>query len=274
MMEAPVTAHRSKTLNNVASALFSAQLTLFAPGIYAVGLPDTGQSLCDNGANVMEACSSANTGDTTTMPRQDGRFGRDPTAGGTGFDYIKVCNSGELAGSGSCPADPAHGPGANEWGCTQDNITGLMWEIKTIDGTLRDMNWTYTWYDSDATANGGQPGCAENSSCPRTSDNCLDSSRCDSEKYLADVNSSLLCGYDNWRLPSKRELESLVHFGTTSPSIDAGLFPNSGSSIYWTSTTHAQNLANAWFVDFNNGFASNFDKSDSLYIRVVRGGAF
>lgn len=46
----------------------------------AAGLPDTGQDLCDNGSNVLVACTSANTGDTATYPRQDGRFGRDAKA--------------------------------------------------------------------------------------------------------------------------------------------------------------------------------------------------
>jgi hypothetical protein len=69
----------------------------------AASLPDAGQALCDNGSNVLAACTSANTGDAATYPRQDGRFGRDAKAragtltkigaGVAGFDYTKVANS-------------------------------------------------------------------------------------------------------------------------------------------------------------------------------------
>ena len=31
-------------------------------------------------------------------------------------------------------------------GCVQDNVTGLMWEVKTTDGGLRDWTKTYTNY--------------------------------------------------------------------------------------------------------------------------------
>jgi len=37
---------------------------------HAVGLPDTGQNLCDDGANVLVACSALNTGPGATYPRQ------------------------------------------------------------------------------------------------------------------------------------------------------------------------------------------------------------
>jgi hypothetical protein len=30
----------------------------------------------------------------------------------------------------------------------RDNVTGLVWEVKTADGGLRDQKWSYTWYDS------------------------------------------------------------------------------------------------------------------------------
>ena len=50
----------------------------FPPVVMAVGLPDTGMELCDNGSNSMVACTASNIGDSATMPRQDGRFGRDP----------------------------------------------------------------------------------------------------------------------------------------------------------------------------------------------------
>ena len=55
-------------------------LLFAAVPVHAAGLPDTGQDLCDNGSHVLVACSTANTGDAATYPRQDGRFGRDAAA--------------------------------------------------------------------------------------------------------------------------------------------------------------------------------------------------
>jgi hypothetical protein len=46
-----------------------------------------------------------------------------------GFDYTKLCNSGEASGQGSCIASPSKGSGPAQWGCTRDNVTGLIWRI-------------------------------------------------------------------------------------------------------------------------------------------------
>ena len=44
------------------------------------------------------------------------------------------------------------------------------------------------------------------------------------------------------------------------------------SSNYWSSTTNANNTDNAWHVNFNNGNVNNNNKSNSYYVRAVRGG--
>jgi hypothetical protein len=44
------------------------------------------------------------------------------------------------------------------------------------------------------------------------------------------------------------------------------------SSYYWSSTTNANNTNNAWCVNFNNGNVNNINKSNSYYVRAVRGG--
>jgi hypothetical protein len=72
--------------------------------------------------------------------------------------YTKVCNSGQLAGKGACAADPVLGTNLNQWGCTRDNKTKLIWEIKNDYKGLRDKDWTYTWYEPDMSQNSGYPG--------------------------------------------------------------------------------------------------------------------
>jgi len=245
---------------------------------YATGLPDTGQNSCYEGPGLpLVACSEINTGDAADYPGQDGRYGRDAAAtlgqlpkigaGEFGRDYTKVCNSGELAGAGDCPDDPILGNGDNEWACTQDNVTGLMWEVKTDDGGLRDRDWEYSWYNTDASTNGGNAGSPDNGN------NCSDLTRCDTQKYQSDINTVMpLCGYTQWRLPSKRELLTITNLnGNTVPDY----FPNTQDSQYWSATSYVvKPVHRAWVVDIFTAGTTLGDKSTSTHLRLVRGVRF
>lgn len=69
------------------------------------------------------------------------------------FSYTKIANDGsELSKTVKL------GTGAKDWACTKDNNTGLIWEVKTNDGGLRDKDWKYTWYNPDSKTNGGFEG--------------------------------------------------------------------------------------------------------------------
>lgn len=255
-------------------------------------LPDTGQNLCYDGTD-MVTCTQGNSGDAGTYPGQDGRFGRDAAAdegqltkigsGEAGFDYTRLCNSGEEEGQNNCPSGLTAtniGSGANQWGCTRDNITGLIWEVKHNDNTsLQHKDWTYTWYNADSNSNGGDAG-VEDTGNGVGSDNCLDDARCDTEKYVADVNALNICGEttDDWHLPRFNELESIAHLGrgsTTAPAplIDQTVFPNTISDSYSTAAPFASFPAVVWAVNFApyiSGYAKN--KSDLFHVRLVRGG--
>ena len=41
---------------------------------------------------------------------------------------------------------------AASWTMVRDNVTGLIWEVKTDDGSVHDKDNTYTWYDSNTEA--------------------------------------------------------------------------------------------------------------------------
>jgi hypothetical protein len=211
-----------------------------------LGFNDSGQNRCVDGSNLV-ACTSANAGNATSYSRQDGRFGRDAAAtagvltktggGNAGFDFTRLCNSGEPAGSGSCPASPVQGSGANEWGCTRDNVTGLVWLLETSVG-----NWTYA-----------------------------------TETYPTTANTAGRCGYTTgWWLPTLSELVSIIDIGQTESlaTIDQNYFPGdytSAMTVAWSATPAATSLA--WYVWFAQGLTyANLKSNDQLSVRLVHPG--
>lgn len=232
---------------------------------HAAGLPDTGQTLCyDNTAAAGVVPASEPT--ATNYPGQDCRYGRDVVgaaktgAGAKGLDYTKIANNGSTAA-----ADTLLGTGDTAWACTQDNITGLMWEVKTTSG-LRNRNHAYTWYNSTAT-NGGTAGTETGGTCETVG-------RCDTEKFVADVNIATLCSYTDWRMPTVRELLTLVLLDGTNPSIDPTYFPQTYASDYWSASSDVSATASAWVVSFWFGVSAGSNKSNAKFVRLVRGGQF
>jgi hypothetical protein len=128
-------------------------------------------------------------------------------------------------------------------GTVTDNNSGLMWQ-KENGGD------SYNWYVAsgiyDATSNPGS----------------------------TNVCGSLALGdYSDWRLPSKKELVSLVDYSVASPgpTINA-VFTGSLSSFYWTSADLAGSQTNGWAVSFNDGHVSYVSKTATFPVRCVRGG--
>ncbi len=229
----------------------------------SAGLNDTGISAC-GAANTMNDANCASVApDGGAYPRQDARYGRDAQAangllpktgaGAAGFDFSKIGNNGSVLAAGA-----VLGTAATQWACTRDNVTGLIWEVKATSG-LRDQNNTYSWYQSSVgTSNGGT---------------CSSSGNCDTEKFTAEVNASALCGYQDWRLPTAKELQSIVKFSQVLPSIDVDYFPNTstvGTKLWWTGTRGSL-FSYAWFVDFGNGGASTDAVASKSKVRLVRG---
>jgi len=77
------------------------------------------------------------------------------------------------------------------------NVTGLIWENKTVDGTIHDKNKTFTWYDSNPATNGGYAGTPGDDT--------------DTEDFIRTLNSAHLGGYSDWRLPTMNELDSIQY---------------------------------------------------------------
>lgn len=150
-------------------------------------------------------------------------------------------------------------------GMVQDNVTGLVWEMKErMDSVAdytnpHDADNTYTWCDTDSNTNGGYAGtCGAN----------------DTTGFLSALNMANFGGHNDWRLPTIKELATLVDLSQSVPAIDPVFAATIQSSHYWSSTTNAQNSQYAWLVQFPYGSSDglNGKKSSDHYVCAVRGG--
>lgn len=213
------------------------------------------------------------TSEPASHPRQDSSFGRDAAnaigalpkvgAGPRGFDFTKVANNG-----GQLPDNAALGFAAGDWGCTYDNVTGLLWEVKVSAPThLRSASNTYTWFNTDPATNGTFEGTPNGGNCPIAG-------HCDTTQFVADVNAAGLCGHTDWRLPRLKELESLIDFAVTipGPTIVQSWFPNTAPFGHWTATAYNLDASAAWIAFFDTGASWSWQKWRSYAVRLVRQG--
>jgi hypothetical protein len=132
-----------------------------------------------------------------------------------------------------------------------DQLTGLAW---APDGNLmpaRDSGW-----DSDATADDGMV----------TWQHALD--------YVAKLNQENYLGHGDWRLPNRRELRSLVHYGQDNTA--SWLYSQGATTAqagqYWTSTSYSNDPRDAWSVNMKGGQMVNERKTAARHVWPVRAG--
>jgi len=78
--------------------------------------------------------------------------------------------------------------------------------------------------------------------------------------------------YQDWRLPNKKELQSLVARNCSSPSINEIVFPATAGSGLWSSSPGALNSNSVWLVFFSYGDADSSGRNNTSSVRLVRSG--
>ena len=90
------------------------------------------------------------------------------------------------------------------------------------------------------------------------------------ENALAYCNGMTTAGYTDWRLPSIRELFSIVDYSRSSPSADSSYFTNLTSDWHRSSTTYAYGAGNSFIVYMENGGSNWIQKSTDTKVWAVR----
>ena len=146
------------------------------------------------------------------------------------------------------------------WQCVKDIKTGLIWEVKTLEG-LHNKKDEYNWKESF--------------------------------KFKDNVNQQGWCGATDWRVPSIEELRTLVYCSNgmsqeealkytcrgkkhtkvpyQRPTIEWQVFSNTRKNLfYWSSSPNTANFV--WHVHFYDGIALANPKGFNGSVRLVRSG--
>jgi len=157
---------------------------------------------------------------------------------------------GVTRAAATCPGNlgPAHAPTSqfvdHGNGTVTHSTTGLMWKkcyeglsgASCSSGTVAQMDWAGA---------------------------------------LQTAVGSSFAGYSDWRVPNKKEIESIIEFTCHTPASNEAVFPNTPGSVFqtWTSSTDEW-APHAWVVYFTYGAMGAVAKSTSTnLVRLVRGGA-
>lgn len=89
---------------------------------------------------------------------------------------------------------------AGQWAMVRDNKTGLIWEVKTTDGSIHDKGKVFNW-------DGAQ------------------------QDFIGELNRMKFGGFADWRLPTTDELRGLTVKGAE-PYINQEFFPHTVPTSY------------------------------------------
>lgn len=127
-----------------------------------------------------------------------------------------------------------------------DNLTGLVWSKDANMMATRDP-----WYDTDCIELDGRVPWHR------------------ALGYIGQLNSLNWLGHNDWRLPNKNELDSLINIHQTKPStwLNSQGFTNVQELMYWSSSNSAFNAYSAWAVSISDGFV--YEDAKQFYCNYV-----
>jgi hypothetical protein len=175
------------------ASAFGFIVLIFATVTCAASAPDTGQTKCYNNS-VEIACHSSG----KPFYGQYANYNINP------ISYTKLDANGN-----ALPVS------ASSWVMVKDNVTGLIWENKTTDGSIHDKRNKYTWYDP-ADPVPGSPGNGT-----------------DTKDFIDALNSARFGSYSDWRMPTIKEISTIVSYNIPLhvQTINDTYFPNTQLSF-------------------------------------------
>lgn len=206
---------------------------------------------CGNGSiDPGEDCDGGNlSGETCASLGFTGDCGSDPLCLQASLACTDTCDF-DLRGCTAMRGDEPVRFVDNGDGTVTDRLTNLMWEKKCQGAGCSFDHNVHTKLDWKSAASW----------------------------WLEKLNQERLrgyAGYANWRLPTIRELQTLLVEPwpcRSNPCIDERVFGTglTGPGPYWSGISLTRNPALGWHVAFSNGKAETEAKRTSFYVRAVR----
>ncbi len=83
------------------------------------------------------------------------------------------------------------------------------------------------------------------------------------------ANEKRFAGSRKWRLPTRKELETIIEHKCFAPSINSEIFPRTATTGYWSATEESDHDKHAWVVLFRHGASYISNKKEEWFVRLV-----
>ncbi len=169
----------------------------------------------------------------------------------------------------------------------QDKVTKLVWQRcsmgqrwngKTCLGTAMGYNWD-TAFDAGSPIAKQSDASAAVAAASVSAEAAPDTPDLDEDEITEAAHALLVKASGaakpvpknlSWRLPTHKELFTLVELACNSPAINTVLFPSTNANFYWSASQFSDDSNFAWGVDFRDGHAGYDTKKGSYSARLVR----
>jgi hypothetical protein len=149
----------------------------------------------------------------------------------------------------------------------KDSVTRLIWQRcslgqrwngKTCLGTAAAHSWAKAQEAAGVVAPSVSEGGAPSATAPDAS--------------LASTPASALANSStpSWRLPTHKELYTLVEKACRNPAINTVWFPATRANFHWSASPLSDDDSFAWGVDFSDGSGGYDAKVGAYSVRLVR----